>query len=296
MKPWFFALTDRLLCVTGEKAGQFLHGQFSNAIQDLPPQHGNYNLLLSQKGKVEAEAFVLNTGAGFDVIVPESFFAAVKTHLVKLAPLSRCRVEEVGNVYVWHLVDFEAAARLQLGDSATLPDWPEAARFFRTDRLGEAGCDVLVPQAAQATFGKTLTDSGAREIGPAEVELRRVQHGIAKVGVDAGSSDLPQEAGLERALHFNKGCYLGQEVIARLHFRGHVNRRLMRLAGDGSGFRAGAEILHGGKPVGAVTSVSFDSTAQKTYMLGYVPVKLGSPGVELTVCEKPVTVLGGKVL
>lgn len=289
----FYRLSDRLLHVMGEKAGQFLHGQFSNAIKDLLLWHGNYNLLLSQKGKIEAEAFVLNTGAGFDVIVPESFFAAVKKHLGGLAPLSRCRVEEVGDVRVWHLVDFEAAVRLQPGDSATLPNWPEAARFFRTDRLGEAGCDVLVPQAAQVAFERILVDSGAQEMSSAGWELRRVQHGIAKVGVDAGPVDLPQEAGLERALHFNKGCYLGQEVIARLHFRGHINRRLMRLAGDGAGFRAGSEILHGSKPVGTVTSVSFDSAAQKTYMLGYVPVKLGSPGVALTVCEKPVTVLEG---
>jgi folate-binding protein YgfZ len=118
--------------------------------------------------------------------------------------------------------------------------------------------------------------------GPPELyDVLRIEAGAGSFGVDFGPSDLPQEAGLTRVLSVDKGCYVGQETIARIHFRGHVNRVLRTLAFDGAPAQPGSKLLWNDSPAGRVTSVA---ASPRTGAIGLGMVRVEPPeGATLTV-------------
>ena len=270
----YFPLNTHLIRITGAKAAAFLHGQLTNSITDLPVGLSNYNLLLTQKGKVLADLFVVNRGEFFDLIVNDFGFETVLAHLQKLAPLSRCTVAETTDVALHFLGEMSF-------------DFPA----FRTDRFGILGFDVLVPEDAVEEFTKKRALENFQELTSEEIELKRIQNGVAQVGVDATVDNLPQEARLDRALHFKKGCYLGQETIARLHFRGHVNKVLTAFSCDAV-IAAGNEITDSqGAVVGKVTSAARAPSQNLTYALGYAPAKAVAAGEDFFAAKNLLRIL-----
>lgn len=273
----FYCTTELgVVRVIGEKAATFLHGQLSNSIKDLKSGSGNYNLLLTNKGKVQADAYVLNRGGFFDIIVENIFLTKIKEHLDKLAPLSRVTVTSVPTLKVLHVFGERPSLwpALDLGQADDVTHGDRRGFLFRSDRLGELGYDVIVESEELGLFVDFLKQNGARYLTANEVNERRIKNGMPKVGVDVTESNLPQEGHLDGALHFNKGCYLGQEVIARLHFRGHVNKILGHFVLENEAVVLPREIHDGsGAEVGVVTSITSDVANQKTYVLAYVPAK-----------------------
>ena len=202
--------------VSGEKAAAFLHGQFTNDIKGLSPGQGNYNLLLTQKGKVRADLFIYRDEGGFYLLIPKPFSEIVISHLQKLATLSRVKIAETQNFA------------------------------------------FLQPQIADLPFNLDKTT--------------RVENGVPLVGHDVTEENFPQEGRLDHALHFNKGCYLGQEIIARLHYRGHVNKILSRFVVESEeSVPEGEPIFFEDKAVGKITSSVFSPKFQNNVVLGYVP-------------------------
>jgi folate-binding protein YgfZ len=127
-----------------------------------------------------------------------------------------------------------------------------AVRKVRTD----VGVDLLCDAADTGALRAWLEDAGARPVSEATAELVRVEHGRPRYGVDLDESVIPQEAGLnERAVSFTKGCYVGQETVARLYYRGKPNRHLrgLRLSGPGE---SGQPVLAGQREVGRLGSVA----------------------------------------
>lgn len=254
-------LDSRVFLVTGEKVAALLHGQLSNSINDLAVDTANYNLLLTLKGKVVADLYVYRAELGFFCIVSQNFYDVVKNQIVKLAPLSHCVVSDTQKI-VLHVIGNE----FELTGMSVL--------IFRNTRFGEAGVDVLFDHNEQEKLFAVLKERAIKEFSDHDMALKRIKNGVPLVGQDVTEKNLPQEARLDHALNFGKGCYLGQEVIARLHYRGHVNKVLTRLVGDGSGFSAGEGIFCDGQKCGEITSVAHDQNENKTYMLGYVPYNL----------------------
>jgi folate-binding protein YgfZ len=127
-----------------------------------------------------------------------------------------------------------------------------AARIAQT----ALGLDVLVEAEASATLAAALREAGARPVGPDVAEILRVEHGIPRLGVDMGAEHLPGEAGIvDRAVSFTKGCYIGQEPVARMYHRGRPNRRLRGLLLSAPAAR-GEPVTAAGKEVGRLgTSV-----------------------------------------
>ena len=252
----FFIPALNCLQVSGEKAGQLLHGQFTNNIRDLVPGTGNYNLLLTVKGKVLADLHILRRENDFLLLVPQIFFSLIREHLQKLAPLSRVTLLDVSPD--WQLVHI-------LG-KLDQPDLPNTL-IFRSDRLGEEGYDVIAP--AEINLSDTFTKAGGKKLTPEAVETLRIKNGTPKIGIDVTNANLPQEAGLADALNFTKGCYLGQEIVARLEYRGHPSKKLVSLLIDGPA-KVETEIKENGEPIGRLTSAAFDEASQKTFALGFV--------------------------
>jgi folate-binding protein YgfZ len=126
-----------------------------------------------------------------------------------------------------------------------------------------------------------LLEAGARPVGFAALEVMRVERGTPRFGLDMDERTIPLEANLQRAIHYQKGCYIGQEVIARATFRGHVNRHLVGLRfGAGSTPAPRTELFTGDRRVGWVTSV-VQSPRLGLIGLGYAHRDAARPGTEL---------------
>lgn len=249
----------QLLHVTGEKAATLLQGQLTNDIKSLAENTGNYNLLLNLKGKVMADAHVLRTATGFVILASARSLLLLKTHLEKLAPLSKVSLN-LAFTPVHHI--FERTVP-EIAEGALAPLPPIGTLCFRSDRFGLPGLDVLENFTPPA---------GARELTTDEIEVIRIEHGIPKIGIDVTEAHLPQEARLDHALNFKKGCYLGQEIIARLHYKGHVNKILSGLVLEDTAVpSSGTPVFVGEKIVGEITSAVLSAKLKAPLALAYLP-------------------------
>jgi tRNA-modifying protein YgfZ len=247
------------LALTGPDRREFLHGQITQDIETLEPGHGRYAALLTHKGKMLSDMRVLDLGDEL------------------LLSCERAGLQEIFNMIRRYKLgaDVELHKRtLEMGELSLIG--PDARRVAGAEvgpdehdnvraRLGEhdvnlvatdLGVDVFC--AAEATEGVrgTLLAAGAVEVGEAAAELVRVESGRPRYGIDLDDNVIPQEAGLnERAVSFTKGCYVGQETVARLFYRGKPNRHLrgLKLSAE---VEPGTPLLLGEKEVGRVTSVA----------------------------------------
>jgi folate-binding protein YgfZ len=176
-------------------------------------------------------------------------------------------------------------------DHVKTPVGGVTVRLLRHDRSGHGGLDLLVPTSDAA---KVLEAIRAPRATPAELDLVRLEAGRASFGRDFGPDTIPQEARLEEkeedALSFDKGCFFGQEVVARLRFRGHVNKLLVPLVLEGEA-PEGALLEKDGKEVGKLTSVASSPFLGKRIALGYVRREHANPGTGLTSNGVPVKVV-----
>ena len=219
--------------VTGEDAADYLQSQFSNDLRREGELLVTYGLFLSLKGKVRADAFVCQDG-------PESF--NVVSYNCAAGELMELLAENVIADEVYFEKQEDIASYVIAGDSH--PEVSRGMLAFPGRRMKEPHFDVLLPVGNDETVPE-----GFRSYG--DLESLRIQSGIPSVPMDIGPGDLPQEGGLERdAISFTKGCYLGQEVMARLKSMGHVQRRLFTVGGQGESPIAGMKVLCGGQNVG----------------------------------------------
>lgn len=251
-----------LLRVTGEDAFSFLQGQFTNELR-RPPGSATYGLWLNQKGKIIADSHVLR--------LAENEFLV--TSVGSTAALIRQRLEEYIVADDVSLTDETAATHGLLFDGPgsreaikqLLGEVPAPGRFVRSEetlvhhgrRWPGGNFELLGPEKALAEVRRQFLGQGAREAVAAELEFARISAGIPVVPVDLGPGDLPGEGGLEdSALSYTKGCYLGQEVMARLKNLGQVRRRLQVVRGQGPVPAARTTLYQGEKKVGELRSVA----------------------------------------
>jgi tRNA-modifying protein YgfZ len=251
------ALVDRSergkLALTGPQAKELLSGQVTNDIEALTPGTGCYAALLTNKGKMLADLRVLDTGSEL----------WIDTERVALQALfDTLRRGAVGWQAELHKRTLQQALLSLVGPGAEQAvDGPVGAEHAnRSAQLG--GADVLlvatdlgvdvVCAAEDADRVRSALD--VPEVPEAAAEVVRVESGRPRYGVDLDDATIPQEAGLnERAVSFTKGCYVGQETVARLHWRGKPNRHLrgLRLSAP---VASGTPLLLGEREVGRVGS------------------------------------------
>jgi folate-binding protein YgfZ len=164
---------------------------------------------------------------------------------------------------------------------------PEA-RVVRSTHTGEEGFDIVAKTGNTLAIAETLERAGAalggRWVGLEAQEILRVEAGLPRYGVDMSEENILLETGLDHAVSFQKGCYLGQEVIERIHSRGHVNRKLTGLTLDGGSAAArGDAVLVDGKEVGRVTSSVISPKLHRPIALAYLHRDYLKPAVDVTV-------------
>ena len=153
---------------------------------------------------------------------------------------------------------------------------------------GEPGFDLIAPQSSLVELAHKLTDAGKRFsaawVGEEAQHILRVEAGIPRYGIDFSEDNLLLEVGIDHAVSFSKGCYLGQEVVERIRSRGHVNKKLSGLLLDGQdAAKAGDSISAGDKEVGHVTSSVISPRLKRPIALGYLHKDFWTPGAEVSI-------------
>ena len=239
-----------MYAVRGGEAADFLQGQVSNDVESLSPGQGCYATILNHKGKLRTDLRVLR-GADFFWLDTEAIGHAVLRHMLNTYTLGRdVRWEDVGESHA--LLSLIGPAADDLID----PPPPVEEHSFVDSGAGlwvrtDLGIDLL---CSTARAQELRTELGVEEVSEEVVECLRIESGRPRLGLDMDADTIPQEAGINaRAVDFEKGCYVGQETVARLHYKGKPNRHLRGLRLSEPAERR-AEILLGDKPVGRIGS------------------------------------------
>jgi folate-binding protein YgfZ len=277
-----FPLDDRaFLRITGSDATRWLNGMVTNSIQALAPGEGKYNFLLNAQGRIQGDCTIYRdsdpNAAEFVLETDRSQVAAIQQHLDRFIIMD--------DVELIPIMD-DQHGLLVAGPSASehlaallLP----APTPFYMGRVMHNGQPLLIlgpyppfipryevwgsPETIAALL-IALEGSAVTPVSAQAVEAYRVLSGTPRFGTDIRDKDLPQETNQTHALHFSKGCYLGQEIVERIRSRGQVHRTF-------SGFRLTAlpatlpaPLTSDGKPAGELTSAA--TIGEETFALGYV--------------------------
>lgn len=247
-----------VLQVTGEDALTFLQGQFTQELRSELKHPIAYGLWLNQKGKVLADSFVLRDDDCFWIVSESSPAPTIKARLEAYVIADDVTIEDV--TVDWNGYTLFGSSSTAWLESAGVKLAPEGSFtkvgkgfLFRSRRVPGEGWEWLQPRIWQAWPDLVR---GSNLVSTAEMDTIRIQSGIARVPVDVGEGDLPNEAGLENtAISYTKGCYLGQEVMARLKSMGQVRRKLLRVQGPPPmPEKLPAPLFRAGKKVGELRS------------------------------------------
>lgn len=288
-----------LLRMTGEDRGRFLQGLITCDVDALAPGEGTWGFFTSVKGRILAEVTVLAAGEALWLRLPPPAAEPVREHMLRYRIADRVEIEPQPDRASLTLAGPEAAAALAAvaGDPVPEEDWASveteiagtSALVVREALLGVPGYSVWVAaDAAETVAGALRERPGVVPVDGAALETVRVEAGIPRWGVDYDDGHFPQEIGLgERAVSYSKGCYLGQEVVARIHYRGGVNRGLvgLRLAEGllAAGLEPGATLLHDGRPAGRLGSIAWTPGEERWIGLSILHQRASEPGTVLEI-------------
>lgn len=300
-------LTGRgALAVSGPDAAELLHGLVTNEVKALRPGSGRHAALLTPKGRMRAELAVLRLSQEELLLDCDASLAGpLLGILLGYVPFSRSvlrdRTDETGVVHV------EGPAAAGLLSAADLPepgpeDYAHAAgsldgvplRVVRVSRAGEQGFDLRTSPASVPALLGLLAARGAAVVSPEILEAGRIEAGLPRWGAELTEATLPNEAGLERtAISYTKGCYLGQETVARIRTYGHVSRLLVALLLPiGCAAAPGDEVWAGDEAIGSVTSTVDSKRRGARVALAYVKRGHEAPGTTLRVATREGAVAG----
>ena len=318
------------LCLVGPDRVRFLHGQVTNDIKKLRIGQGLYTAITNAKGKMKGDANVFSLPGELLLDLEPGLTEAMTLRLEQYIVADDVRVVDAAPDYGLLSVQGPRAyavikaARL----AGEIPMQPFASVKISDPALGEiylvnharllgsfptagtanvifckCGFDLFVPNSALEALADRLISAapreGGRECGWQALETARIEVGIPRFGADMDESNLPLECGLEpRAITYTKGCYIGQEVINRIHSVGHVNRELrgLRLADELPALpEPGDRLFQAGVEAGYITSAVRSPLLQANISLGYVRREASQSGAGLTVKtaagESPVAIV-----
>ncbi len=252
------------LALEGPDAIEFLNGQVTNELAGLAPGEGRYAAFLTHKGKMLGDLRILVVPDGD----PDAGMLLLDTERVALQALfDMIRRYKVGFRFELHKRTVERALLSLIGPgSAALAEAPglgsdeHSSAAVQIDSVGalavrtDLGVDLFCQAPERERLWSALCGRGATVIEEEAAECLRIESGRPRYGLDLDDTVIPQEAGLnERAVSFSKGCYVGQETVARLHYKGRPNRHLrgLRLSAPAP---HGSELRSGDRAVGRLGS------------------------------------------
>jgi folate-binding protein YgfZ len=291
------------ISLTGGDRVRWLNGMVTNNIRDLTTGRGVYAFLLNPQGHILGDLYAHNRGDSVTVDTDCSQaekILATFDHYIIMDDVEVTNFSE--QLTALGIAGPRAGAVLAAAGFAVPEMQPlqaQSAAWRGTDCTLVRGEDEkhvayeiwLAPAVVRALWDALLA-AGAAPVGSKALELQRIVSGIPTYGVDIRERDLPQETEQARALNFNKGCYVGQEIVERIRSRGAVHRKFTGFLAEGVvEIAAGTKIVAGEKEVGVITSAGYVQFAEKTVALGYIRREVGVPGREVTMGAARATVV-----
>ena len=287
---------------------RWMNGMVTNNIRDLAAGRGVYAFLLNPQGRILGDMVVYNQGetltvetdrsqlerilATFDhyIIMDDVEVTNISdqwTALGVMGPNARAVLSAAGIAFP-ELQPLQTYAAQCKCDCECL----ECTVVRGEDAQQESYTIWLAPRDVLKTW-QTLITAGATPVGSDALEMQRIVAGVPLYGIDIRERDLPQETEQMRALNFNKGCYVGQEIVERIRSRGNVHRKFTGFLIEGEASVApGDKVISGEKEIGEITSAAVlqTSAGERTAALGYIRREVGAPGREVTIRETKASV------
>ncbi len=274
--------------VNGEDRARLLHAMTTNHIEQLTPGTGCYAYFLSAQGRILADATVLCRPDYFLLDTEAETREKVFEHLDKFIIADDVTLEDQTAETAMIAVEGPEAGTVLKALGAPAPEsecgseeW-ENGLVARAAITGGPGWMLMVPAGGKQDLVRRLEEAGAEAADEEAFRTVRIENGRPRYGEDLSERYLAQEANQERALHFSKGCYLGQEIVERVRSRGQVHRILVpiRLETDAPP-AAGTKLLHAGASVAEITSAVYSPRLGKVVGLAYVRTEHARAGEAL---------------
>jgi folate-binding protein YgfZ len=280
-----FSTRGRLL-VSGSEAVMFLNGLITNDMKTLAVNSWMPAVFPNVQGRLLAAVRIIHRQDGFLIDTENATTATVIQLLERFTMAGDFRVRDLTDEFAELSVQGRGSATViqkVFGEGLPMPARAEArsspfensqheVTVIRATHTGEDGFDLFVSRDDSQRLIELLGKAGAKPLGDATIETLRIEAGIPRFGIDMDESRIVSETNLDDAVSFTKGCYIGQEIIARIKYRGHVARKLAGLKLDSQ-----AEIVPGAKvfstdvkEIGAVTSVTVSPLMGTTVALAYL--------------------------
>lgn len=285
--------------VSGEDRVSFLQGMVSNDVESLQPGQGCPATLLTAQGRIVADLRVYALENSFlldlDARIKDKTVAALERFIiaddVELKDLSQNQTTLAVQGPLASQLLAAAGVSLSLTDACQHVETrlaEAAVRIVRVSETGPGGYELLVSQAQAEAVWQTLVEAGqplgACPVGLSALNMLRIEAGIPWYGLDMDEDRIVLEVGLDHAISFDKGCYLGQEVVERASARGRVNRKLSGLLVQGAvPPQRGDKLFHDTKEVGWITSTVISPRLGCPIALGYVRREHLEPGTQLRI-------------
>jgi folate-binding protein YgfZ len=274
--------------LTGEDRARLLHAMTTNHIQQLTPGTGCYAFFLNDKGRILADANILCRPEHFLLDLEPEARAKIYQHLDHFIIADDVTLEDVTDALATIAIEGPKASAVLQAAGAPIPeadystvDWGSRV-VARLNSSGSLGFFIFAPASEKPQIVAQIEAAGAVAADAEAFRVVRLEHGKARYGDDIGERFLAQEANQPQALHFSKGCYLGQEIVERVRSRGQIHRVLMPLVIETKAPpEPGAKLQNGENNVAEITSAAYSPALGKVVALAYIRTEQARPRTEI---------------
>jgi len=283
------------ISLTGGDRVRWLNGMVTNNVRDLAPGQGVYAFLLNAQGHILGDLYAYNRGESIVVDTDRSQLERMLATFDHYIIMDDVEVKDLSAEITALGVGGPKAHQILASAGFTVPEmralqiesvsWNGVdCTLVRSDNPQHSEYQIWLAPTSVRRLWEALVAAGATPVGSQALELQRIVTGVPRYGVDVRERDLPQETEQARALNFNKGCYVGQEIVERIRSRGAVHRKFAGFLADAP-VEPGSKVLAGEKAVGEITSATRVrlANADRIVALGYIRREVGTPGREVMV-------------
>ena len=298
--------------LAGQDRVRWLNGMVTNNVRDLAPGFGVYAFLLNPQGHILGDLCAFNRGEDLVIATDRGQLEKIRATFDHYIIMDDVTVGDLDGGKTTLGISGPQSQKILKAAGIDVPELKPLQLFIarcecdcgcvnctivRGDDPEQESYEIWLDATEAAKTFQALIAHGATPVGSEAIEIHRIASGIPLYGVDIRERDLPQETEQARALNFNKGCYVGQEIVERIRSRGNVHRKFTGFLLEGSpSITAGAKILSGEgsneKQVGEITSAAaLPGTPRRTVALGYIRREVAIPGREVTIDSEPAKVI-----
>jgi folate-binding protein YgfZ len=288
------------LRISGKDRTRWLNGMITNNIRDLAEGQGVYAFKLTPQGRNEGDLTAYNRGEYLLATTDREQLPKLQPLLQRYIIMDKVELEDISDKLLSVGIAGPSAAETltKAGiDAAQLErgqvvdaEWQDVGvSVARSTHPRMDGYEIWLAPDSIEKLWDALISAGAKPVGSDALESYRIARGVPRYGLDLRERDLPQETGQEHALHFTKGCYIGQEIVERIRARGNVHRTLIGFDIQGAPPQPGSKVRANDKDMGEVTSLTRLPDG-RAIAIGYLRKEVSTPGTTVQIGEHDATV------